>query len=131
MTPKARFAALIQLAWGVNPAPPCPPCACTSTIPGMMNRPAQSITVAPAGAFTASAAPTATMRLFSITTVPFWITSSPRMVISVAFVSAIVAPGASKGCEKPMWTPCSGGGGSSAGASAPASHLKVSSSLRE
>ncbi len=62
-------------------------------MPGMIVLPAASITSAPAGTLTF--APTAVIRLPVITTVPRSITSSPRMVMMRAFVSATAPVGTS------------------------------------
>ena len=88
--------------------------------------PATSTTAAPAGSSTAPRRPSAAMRLSRTTTTPSSITSSPRIVTMRAPVSAQVACGLSASALKPIFSPCSGGFGSSAGA--PGTKLKLSSS---
>ena len=93
-----------------------PPCQCTSTMPGRIVFPATSIVFAPAGM--ARLRPTETMRFPSITIAPSSITSSPRMVMIRACVSAIAPLGTSYFALKPTFVPCSGAGGSFSGAPA-------------
>ena len=89
--------------------------------------PDTSTVAAPAGTSTLPRRPTATMRLSRTTTTPSSITSSPRIVTMRAPVSAQLARGLSASALKPIFCPCSGGFGSSAGA--PATKEKLSSSL--
>ena len=117
-----------QFCCGVTSEDPWPPCQCTSTKPGKIVLPEASKTCAPSGIVTSAAGPTAVMRFFSTTIVPFSMTSSPRIVISRAPVSATAPSGTSLTAVKPIGLPSATGSGNSSGA--PSMKAKASDSVR-
>ena len=72
-------------------------CACVSTNPGSKVFPLQSISLAPAGTLKLPLFPTATMRLFTISTSPLSITSLPFIVMMRPFFNNTTPLGLSFG----------------------------------
>ena len=83
VTPKARLAYHCEPS-GSSSSRRGKPCACTSTIPGMITFPDTSMTVAPGGMRTRPCGPTPTIRWPVTTMSACSITSFPRMVIARA-----------------------------------------------
>ena len=129
VTPKPRLAALTQLCCGMIPSAPNVPCQCTSISPGSTVLPAASTTKASGGTATALRDPTARIRLPSISTTPFSITSVPRIEITLPPTIATLPVGTSVGLEKEMFFPEAGGAGRVFGA--PSRKAKASGRSRE